>query len=368
MMQIKYIKLKQDNIILYLFKLGVLDIINNSIIERFDSSEDTGYQRQPIPAHYKKISKYFMETNPAILPTAILAAINPNNILEHNEDVLEINDKIRIVDGQHRIKGLEELKAGYTSTSIERFNVLKDNYEFPVVLMVLEPNTDKGVSVLEVDAFININNKGKKVNTNLAKQLKEQNYRRSQLNINDVVVVNDDLISNSSTRIVMKISEKKDSMWFNNIILGDAIDNKKPISINAFSKAIKPIVSQCITKIQVNEKIEKENLYEEELSLLDFLDNAWNTVIDKWSSCFTDDRKYHINYNICKGIGVFPLYGLLTDCLLECNADKSSALICFKKYLDLTNIVSYDWLVGGRFTGMTSGQAIKQVVKILKNQ
>lgn len=367
-MHVKYIKLDQDGIVMYLLKLGVENLINNSIIERYDSSDDTGYQRQPIPGHYKKIAKYFMETNKAILPTAILAAISPEHVKEVDSNILDLKDKIRIVDGQHRIKGLEALKDGYTTNSMERYISLKENYEFPIILMSIPPDGDLGVSILEVNAFININNKGKKVNTNLAKELIEQSHRRRHINEKEYVSFNDELVSTTATRIIRDLSDTYESLWYQNIILGDDVDNKKPISINAFSKAIKPIVYQCLRGTQTQDIISANTLDLEENIILHFIDTAWNIVIEKWPECFTKEKKYNNSYNICKGIGVFPIYGLLSEFLEKNLIDKTASLKQFRECIFASRVVSSDWLVGGRFTGLTSGQAIKQVIRVIKNE
>ncbi|OJU14080.1 MAG: hypothetical protein BGN88_12600 [Clostridiales bacterium 43-6] len=364
MNKFKYIKIQQDNVQMYLIKMNVDDLLTNSIIERYDSGDDTGYQRQPIPAHFKKISKYLM-TNGAILPTAILAALSPDKIKEINESELEIYEDLRIVDGQHRIKGLEELKNGYTTGSMERFESMRTIYEFPVVVMCLTPESDLKSSIKEVDAFININNKGKRVNTNLAKELSEQVHRRANIENQEFIIIDDELITNMSTRIAKELASIKDCFWYNNIILGDAIDNKKPISINAFSKALKPIVSACFKQnFGDGCKIKTKEIEKPKDMIIKLINDAWDIVILKWSDCFINNR-YNINYNICKGIGVFPILGLLYECYTK---NPQLPLDDFKNIINSSAVKSSDWLVGGRFTGMSSGQSIKQIIKTIKNE
>lgn len=363
-MRVQCMKLNQDGVTMYLFKMGVEELLNNSIVERYEHGRDTGYQRQPIPAHYKKISRYFMESQKAILPTAILGAISPDDIQEDGS-YLEILERIRIVDGQHRIKGLEFLNQEYTKNSRERFEVLKSEYEFPVILMVIAERE----KILEIDAFISINSKGKKVNTNLAKELSEIKHRKTYVEESMSVIYDEQLILTSCTRIARRLSDDKESPWFNCIILGDEVNSKKPISINAFSKAIKVFVNEYLSTVKSEGKIVTEILEIKEKEMCEFIDKAWEIVQDKWSDCFNEKGEYYnSNYNICKGIGVFPLYGLLAECFVIHKGDGNKSIMEFKKYLDNSHVVSSDWLVGGRFTGMSSGQSVKQTIKIIKNQ
>ena len=363
-MRVPCIKLNQDGVTMYLFKTGVEDLLNNSIIERYEHGRDTGYQRQPIPAHYKKISRYFMESTKAILPTAILGAISPENIREDGV-YLNILKPIRIVDGQHRIKGLECLNQEYTTNSRDRFETLKRTYEFPVVLMVISEKEE----ILEIDAFISINSKGKKVNTNLAKELSEIKHRKTYIEENMNVVFDEQLILTSCTRIARRLSDDKKSPWYHCITLGDELNTKKPISINAFSKALKVFVNEYLSTVKSEGKIEREILEKKETEMQEFIEKAWRIVQDKWSDCFKYKGEYYnTNYNICKGIGVFPLYGLLAECIVMHKGDGNKGIMEFKKYLDDSRVVSSDWLVGGRFTGMSSGQSVRQTIKIIKNQ
>lgn len=367
--KVNFLKYKQDCVTMYLLTMSADELIGIAQIERFSSSDDTGYQRQPIPAHYKRISKYLMQKEPApILPTAILASVSPVHIEEIDND-LYIYDKIRIVDGQHRIKGLEALKDGYTKDGKERYEELNNTYRFPIILMVLSPpeNTKHKIPLLEVDAFININNKGKRVSTDLAKQLSAQIHNRTVLECSEGAKLDNTAIANEATNIVEQLTKNENNFWFDKIILGDVIDKQKPISITAFAKAITPIVQIRLQTMQAKGIVKAEDLSQERDRICQLINRAWKIVIAKWPDCFIDEFTHNDRYNICKGIGVFPIYGLLGECLKDIPSDIDLALNTFRGIISRSTVVSSDWLTGGRFTGMSSGQAIKQLIRIIKN-
>jgi hypothetical protein len=75
--QKKFVKVKQGDLIMYLVSLNVTELIDNTVVEYFDSNTGDGYQRPLFPNHYRKIAKYFQEGNDPVLPPAIITAVNP---------------------------------------------------------------------------------------------------------------------------------------------------------------------------------------------------------------------------------------------------------------------------------------------------
>lgn len=349
-MKTKFIELNQDGVNLYLFKLNIKELIDIAIIEHFDSANNTGYQRPPFPAHYKKITKYLLNSSEAILPTAILAATEPNNVTLNNSELV-IHNKIRIVDGQHRIEGVKALANG-DEKSKERYNSMLETFEFPIILM--EVPQDK--KILEIDTFININSKGKRVSTNLAMQLREMEFSNK-----DDLIVDKEFCINLATSISKELANR-DGIWKDKIILGNDIKSIKPISINAFSKSIEGIVQVFTTdKNEFNSSTEIDILREQVIQLIN---DSWKIIIDKWSECFIKDN--YNEYNIRKGIGVYSLHGILKECLVNYGTDK--AIFEFKALISESNVKSDSWLVGGEFAGMSSKQAIKDIIDKIKNK
>lgn len=370
MYRTRCISFQQDGHTFYLFKIPAKDLIRIALIERYNSDEGTGYQRPPYKTHYRKIAVYLKDKFPATLPTAILAAISPVQLepLPDTDEIL-ICDKIRIVDGQHRILGLEELRRGYNDAGTLRYEQLLQSYEFPVILMSEQPMEGLEYSQMEVEAFININSKGKKVKTDLAESLKADTYQRSVRDQASELFLNHETEQSCTTNVIQALAKDQKSFWYNKIILGDEIDRKKPISITAFSKAVRPIVQLRLQNLQEDGRIMTSDLESEEEMIGVCIERAWGIVRRKWPACFRQNgAEYDESYNICKGIGIFPIYDLLYSCIAEQGGDLEQGLAVFRSIINKSQVTASDWLVGGSFTGMSSGQASKKIVRYLKNE
>ena len=363
------ISFRQDESVFYLFKASAKDLLNISIVTHYNSDESDGYQRPPDRGHVRKIAAYLKNHMPAILPTAILAAISPVQVETTASGELLIHNQIRIVDGQHRILGLRELETGYNEVGNARYQKLLETYEFPIILMAEDHMGDAAYSQMEVEAFININSKGKRVRTDLAESLQAEMYQKNVRNSSEDVLLDTNTELNVCNNIVRSLAKNPGSFWCNRVILGDEIDRRKPISISAFSKAIRPTVSLRLNNLQQDGRISTAALQEEETLILGHIDRAWHAVCRKWPKCFSQDGSgYNESYNICKGIGVFPIYALFYECVSGCDADLENGLSKFINTISASNVSASDWLVGGSFTGMSSGQAIKRIVQYLKNE
>lgn len=350
------IQLKQENIVMYMTKMKISELENISIVKHYDSKKDEDYQRPPVQAHYRKIAKYFMTEKEPILPSAIIAAMGHEDF-SFDGKTLEIKNKIRIVDGQHRIEGLKCLKNNYSKTSLDRYNHLNETFELPIIIIVIEKEDD----LVEIDAFINLNSKGKKVKTDLAVALKN-NKTKKCLKSNEKIYVSEEIIQAISMDVAKRMSADAKSTWYGLIIQADEIGkrNEQPISIIAFSRSIVSIVEKYF-KIKSYHEISAEEYTCIVEHMCDVTERVWGMVIDKWSNCFNRERGYDSSYNICKGIGVNTLFGVFTDCY----DDNEEGYIKFKEILNETDVKEEDWLVGGTFTGYASYQGFSMIKKFI---
>ncbi|WP_170061573.1 DGQHR domain-containing protein [Terribacillus saccharophilus] len=362
MIQADYIPLNQKEIQLYLVKLTVEEIINNSIVSVFNSSTGEGYQRPPIPSHYKKIAQYLEKEDRVLLPIGVLTATDPNKVNIVNGR-LQINGPLRIVDGQHRIEGFKYLSAN-NSIRYEQFR----SFELPVTIMVI----DEEHEVDEMDTFININSKAKKINTNLAiglrhERRKEEQYKRSF----------DEIVEDIAISVTKLLDNDLKSIWYNAITI--APDEKgKIISLNAFRKSLIPLIELFIRFykdpkdvedaffVSGGEELQPVELNDELIPVLEefeekyitliklYLDSTWKVIWNKWNSCFNLYQPYFDrDYNIQKGIGLYSLHLVLQDCLKR-EENVQSALFQFKKIIENTTVDVEDWESGGTFSGNNS--------------
>jgi len=224
-------------------------------------------------------------------------------------------------------------------------------YEFPIILMAEDHMGDVEYSRMEVEAFININSKGKRVKTDLAESLKAEMFQKNVRDSSEYVQLDTTAELNVCNNIVRSLAKDPKSFWHDRIILGDEIDRKKPISISADGR-----ISTAV-------------LEKEEALIAGYIDRAWHAVCRKWPKCFSQDGvTYNESYNICKGIGVVPIYALFHECVSNCEANLENGLSKFINTISASNVSTSDWLVGGSFTGMSSGQAAKKIVQYLKNE
>lgn len=367
------IELHQNNLTMYVLKLSVNDLLNNYVIDSYDSKlkNSTGYQRPPFPAHYKKIAQYLVSnTESAILPMAIIGAIDENDIKKIDNSII-LENNIRIVDGQHRIKGIEYLKQSNIPEYVQKYGQIEREYEFPVILLAIDSDNE----LVEMETFININSKGKKVSTNLAQELRNKRFHKV---INDdPVEVNKELYDIISSGVAKKLSNSPYSFWYNKLTMGDEISNEKPISFSAFTKSIIPIVNSYF-KYKINKnQISVTDIEIIENKIVEFIEHVWSIVSVKWKQCFVknDLQFYKKEFNICKGIGVYSIHGLVKECLDEIydfkpqkNIDLNDILFRFEEIITKSEVESDWWRVGGPFTGLSSGQGFKKIISYIKNE
>ncbi|MFD0824440.1 DGQHR domain-containing protein [Neobacillus sp. M.A.Huq-85] len=362
MIKADFIPLNQKDIQLYLVKLTVEELIHNSIVAVFNSVTGEGYQRPPIPSHYKKIAQYLEKEDRVLLPLGVLTATDPDKV-NIKDGHLQIEGPLRIVDGQHRIEGFKFLAANNPN----RYEQFK-SFELPVTIMVINEEHE----VDEMDTFININSKAKKISTNLAIRLrherrKDKQYLRSL----------DEIIEDIAIKVTKLLNEDLKSIWYNAITIGP--DEKgRIISLNAFRKSLIPLIELFICYYR-DPKDEEDSYfvfdgggwqpldlnddlipvleeYEEKfVSLIkSYLDSTWRIIWKKWSSCFNVYQPYFDrDYNIQKGIGLYSLHLVLQDCL-KYEENVQGALYQFEKIIDNTTVLTEDWESGGTFSGNNS--------------
>lgn len=348
-MEKDYLKIQQNTLVLYIVSCTTEELLEATEIKHYNSATSEGYQRPPFPSHYKKIAKYLNSDTMPVLPTSILTAIDPKQIKEEGPK-LNISGKLRVVDGQHRIEGIRYLK----NTDLSHYNSIKQ-YEFPVIIMAIDNNMQE----LEINTFININSKGKRVSTDLALELKEKINREKISQIKDSKDLTPEQCENIATRIAHKLNSNEKSVWFESIRSGDEFKVTKPISVTAFTKSITEVVSIIsASDKQMDVAVLTENI-------TNLLVDVWDTVKGKWKPCFEVTNE---DYNIKKGIGVYSIHLILKECALNNKGEISSTLRDFKTVIQNSQAVHTDWMTGGRFTGMSSGQALKRISSYLKNE
>jgi DGQHR domain-containing protein len=334
--------------------------------------DNYGYQRKPNEKHYNSIKKNILE-NKVILPTSIILSVD-SDYIDRNITTLSSNGNVefvelrintdekffRIVDGQHRLRGLEE--AAKKNEDIENFMI-------NVIILITEPST----RVLEVKVFSDINSLAKKIKTDLT-TLAEYNYE----------LLGEKTIGDIGKHVCVKaayfLNEKTiDSVWHNAIIFN--INLEKPLGIiglEPFRMAIEPIAKMFLNNVPYlspEDCISYTDIKARELSI--FINDAWDCIRNKWKNCFhktkiveIDDitfQYYDEDNYLQKTTGTYALSSILFDCIKEEGFTKE-ALNNFNSKIIASKITSDDWQIGGIFSGLTSKSGFQKAKKYILNE
>ena len=367
------IRVRQGCYTMFLFRLSTEELLSNYTIASYDSVKETGYQRPPVESHYKKIARYLVAADSGqILPMAIIAAATEADIeYREGEGALTIKGRLRIVDGQHRIKAIEYLKDAKDLRFREKYDELAKDYEFPMILLL----SDEVDSELEIDTFININSKGKKVSINLAKELREKKMRADLEK--HKIELNAECYENLATQTVKLLAHNENSIWHERIQMGDELGFQKPVSIGTFAKSLKRITGQVANVVVNGERFIAEDEAGKTARLTAHaVEQLWKTVQERWPECFKEQKKY----NLLRGFGVSVMHRLFEQCMKErrpaneqeISQDAQKMLQAaqenFAEYIKNAGIEAEDWMTGGAFTGFSSEQGYGIIVDLLRGE
>lgn len=319
--------------------------------------EEQGSQRQPIQSHFRKIARKMKEgktwlptsvTLSANLKTGDLATKNSIRIeLTEIEGLVKIiipkGNKVRVVDGQHRIKGLE-----YAITDLKQHDL--SDFQLPFVLLITEDRID------EIKTFFEINSTPKRVATDLAMQL------LNDMNQNNAVqLTKTEKWKLVALNVAMTLNQKSDSVWYNNISVGQ-VKNEEIASSTSFVASMRPFLEiSFIKKIWEgnNEQIAGEKI-------ADLVNIYWNGLKLVMPEAFPDSVEEKGKWVIQKTPGFFawhmvaPLvideYMLKREKVKEFTPEAIAKF--FKTFADY-GVVDYEefWKSSNRAEGIAGGEA-----------
>lgn len=356
------------------------NIINNKSKTLIYGIDEGGYQRIQDEKHYQNIRKY-IETENFVFPNSIILAIDEDQlssiVSEENDDLifLNIDDKkdflFRVVDGQHRLLGIEKA----TETD-EKLALLK----LQVSIIV----TPKNRRSIEMEIFSNINSKAKRLKTDLI-ELAKYDFR-----ILEDRIGSKDLNPHIAINTAFKLNENtdRDNVWQNAIKIDIHSENKIGIiGVTAFSEAISGIVNSYlkINNTEIN-SMEDHDLIsfsrKASLEISEFLIESWKVIKYRWPKAFLDPHKvldidsqyksiiYDPNFYIQKTLGCKSLNYLLSDILKE-RYDGGFNLLAVEDLSSLINnckLNDYDWKLGKTLSGISSESGFRKVTRIIKNE
>lgn len=277
--------------------------------------ETQGCQRPPIKSHYRKIGRKLRDDSKSTLPTSITFSANThekelqdgNSIKISKTNINKVvyvtipdSSKLKVIDGQHRIRGIEYAIRDLKMDEMTRDDLRK--FEFPFVIMLVEGRVD------EIRCFYEINSTPKKVPTDLALQLLNEMNKNSNV----------DLSKTERWKLValnaaMYLRNNPDSVWYKNISEGKA-DGEIATS-TSFVTSLKPVLEiSFIKSIWTSNSSEKEAGEK----IAELVNNYWNALAELMPKSFPDTFKDKTKWTIQKTPGFYTLHKVAPFIIEEC--------------------------------------------------
>lgn len=205
----EFIQISQNGIDFFLVSIDSITlskICKTSISNiRYTNSTDT-YQRTLNPYRVRQISS-FVQRQKGIMPTAVVLNSLNDLVFKNNKIVIDDEkDQFFIIDGQHRIAGVNEAQ--------------KTNFFFPVIIMNCVETS------FQDELFVSINNEQKRVNPTIRFRLKANSYAMTP--------------EKAVLKIAMFLNDDVDSAFYGLIKMDDKPYSKKTamLSLSTFAQVI----------------------------------------------------------------------------------------------------------------------------------
>jgi DGQHR domain-containing protein len=355
----------------------IIDLFSHVLIYGRDEG---GYQREPDPKHFNGIKNYINQSINAdfIFPTSIILGIDEedsNRVITaggNGQNYLSLDKSspsklFRIIDGQHRIRGLHE--ASHLNQSINQVLL-------SCVILITPPKSRS----IEMQIFNTINSKSKRIKVDLI-QLASFEYRILESNI-----IHSEANQHISVQVANLLNEDtaKKNKWYNAIKFGIHDEQKVGIiGVNAFRESLRNIVAKYLNNHSYYNDLEGSELIEFTRKASEiikrYLFEAWEIVYERWSDCFNaknqemdfdlEIKEYYYNsdYYIQRTLGTKAINYLLGSIVNEPGNDlDQKSMEIFKGFIDNSNLLNSDWKVGGTFSGYSSESAFGKVSKMIK--
>jgi len=311
MIKIKAIKLEQSGIKMYLTSLKIDEIKellskHQLIVDVYDPANPAGkegYQRGIDEKRVNDISDFLskkIDILPSLLPGSVILNCRRGETIRYNDidSTIIINDDafFHVVDGQHRLKGLERSKI--------------QEYEIPITII-------EGLNIAqEAGQFLTINTKQKKVRPDLQLRILYHQERNNTRRLIDILGIDNWKLE--ALTLCIALNDKNESPWRNLILRpGEKRDGQwKPITEANFVDTLKFFCSR-------ESPIKHIPLEEKERFLIQY----WGEIRKIYQKAFTesDGPSYALTRGL--GAGIFnTLAPVIYNLTVARGADLSSIL------------------------------------------
>lgn len=354
-LKIKGVKFKQHDTEFLVGILKAQDILKQSSTDEWSQSNPQGYQREIKSVRAKEFGRFM--SNKGVSPTAVLLNIRDadvDSIKKVGESEYEIPDKVHlwIVDGQHRLKGLEIIGENDP-------NLL--DIEIPVIIMTSKGDTPEDARYKEAVQFLIINRTQKGVRSDLAERI--------LLKVAEMEGI--EPVMRDTSGQVLPGSLKKDMLWKPRAVrLSDLLNKRKDSPLRGKIK-LPNIRSRGTTVSQVSIVSSLKSVLQTH-PLMDLSDdilasviiNLWKAVKELCPEPFEEVEETYraTDYVLLKTSGIFVVHQLLVKLVPYCPRKDDRAMLTsdiFKELLsragDLTQSVFWHSLGEGTAGALGTG-------------
>jgi len=298
------IRTEQSGTVLYVGVAPAHDLIKVTTVDRYDpklspTDRKQGYQRPPERSRITKIGSFLInEDGQRLFPTSVLLAAREPVEYDRKQGTVTLTSDapIQVVDGQHRLAGLQYAIEEKGATDLEYFNV-------PFVIV---ETPDK---LVEMTQFRVVNGTAKSVRTDLVNMILTATYadsKRSEIPKKDQWRI---VVSN----VVDRLSKDSKSPWFEGIALpGETTSGRgtgtKIVRATSFITSLRPVYT-WLKEFVLDQHC--RNLDDEIAYVYDIVANYWRALKDVVPDAFESADDYVIQ----KTPGLFSLHKLLKHLL-----------------------------------------------------
>lgn len=320
MLKTKAIKIEQAGIKMYLLSLKIGEIKQmlekkQLLVDVYDPLNPTGkegYQRGIDDVRISDIADFLarrIDILPSLLPSSIILNCRRGEAIRYDDSASEIiiddDACFHIVDGQHRIRGLERSRI--------------QKYDIPLTII-------EGLNIAqEAGQFLTINTKQKKVRPDLQLRILYHQDRTNTRRLIDILGVENWKIE--ALTLCIALNDKNESPWRNLILRpGEKREGQwRPITEANFVDTLKFFCSSegSVKHIPLEEK-EK------------FLIQYWNEIRKIYEKAFTESDGPDYSLTRGLGAGIFnTLAPAIYNLIVGMGQDLSSILEPLKKKIPL---------------------------------
>lgn len=354
MTRIRVVRFKQRGVTLYSGVMSVGQLISHAVTTEWDPGlgwelQGQGYQRAPIPAHYLGIAAFLRREVDPLLPTnALLATRNTHygeiefTPVDGDLGYLEVPDyrSLFVVDYQHRWRGFRHAIEVLKETSLREVLI-------PVTIL-----SDADL-IEEIKQFYLINNKQKRVDTDLALTLMQAMSSASTEEELANLVGPGKKYRIRATRLVIQIAQLDSGPWAGKIQEPNVPSTpNQTASIKSFVDSLRPIVSTRSPVYGFSDD-----------ALVDIITSVWTGILDLWPEWKTNAAQYVIQGSI----GLFVIHRVARELLIPkmlSSGNRSSALVTTTLSAQKGDLLSREfWRTRGSAGAYSSGSGQRELAE-----